>query len=381
MSHLNCLCTMPEITDEAVIEALFAQRPYEEKVLNSAYLEIPAEYQRELSIPNIERMSAEFTEWIANPPKVSYRDGHYYVFDGQHTLMTRKSMNGGADLPIICKVYYGLTQEEEAILFSRQTGVSAPLTAGAKLRAALFGKDAEAIAFLNATESTGLQLGLDSTASPLDATGNTVYFQHFEKTPEPRAEELLAAIQETGLARRVRLLFSCTMQDDEPVPDLMRKFSTQLGCQRLYLPTLRSRADEIPSLASLYLNSLNIELGKQISGFEPRAIELLRQYDWPNNYTQFKNVLQTLAALTNAAYIRGSIVLELLSKERSVRRTAAPAASGSLDANRTLEEIIRDAVRQAVDANGGNRAAAARQLGIGRTTLWRYLGRAEDRAT
>ena len=50
MSHLNCLCTMPEITDEAVIEALFAQRPYEEKVLNSAYLEIPAEYQRELSI-------------------------------------------------------------------------------------------------------------------------------------------------------------------------------------------------------------------------------------------------------------------------------------------------------------------------------------------
>ena len=158
MSHLNCLRTMPEITDEAVIEALFAQRPYEEKVLNSAYLEIPAEYQRELSIPNIERMSAEFTEWIANPPKVSYRDGHYYVFDGQHTLMTRKAMNGGADLPIICKVYYGLTQEEEAILFSRQTGVSAPLTAGAKLRAALFGKDAEAIAFLNATESTGLQL-------------------------------------------------------------------------------------------------------------------------------------------------------------------------------------------------------------------------------
>lgn len=32
MSHLNCLRTMPEITDEAVIEALFAQRPYEEKV-------------------------------------------------------------------------------------------------------------------------------------------------------------------------------------------------------------------------------------------------------------------------------------------------------------------------------------------------------------
>ena len=132
---------MPEITDEAIIEALFAQRPYEEKVINSAYLEIPAEYQRKLNIPNVEKMSAEFTELIANPPKVSYRDGHYYVFDGQHTIVTRRAMNGGADLPIICKVYTGLTEEEEAILFSKQTGVSTPLTAGAELRAALVGKD------------------------------------------------------------------------------------------------------------------------------------------------------------------------------------------------------------------------------------------------
>ena len=60
----------------------------------------------------------------------------------------------------------GLTEEEEAILFSKQTGVSTPLTAGAELRAALVGKDAESIAFLNATESTGLQLGLDNYRAP-----------------------------------------------------------------------------------------------------------------------------------------------------------------------------------------------------------------------
>ena len=88
MKNMNCVNTMPEImpeiTDEAIIEALFAQRPYEEKVINSVFLEIPAEYQRKLNIPNVEKMSAEFTELIANPPKVSYRDGHYFVFDGQH---------------------------------------------------------------------------------------------------------------------------------------------------------------------------------------------------------------------------------------------------------------------------------------------------------
>ena len=158
MKNMNCVNTMPEImpeiTDEAIIEALFAQRPYEEKVINSAFLEIPAEYQRKLNIPNVEKMSAEFTELIANPPKVSYRDGHYFVFDGQHTIVTRRAMNGGQDLPIICKVYEGLTEEEEAMLFSRQTGVSTPLTAGAELRAALVGKDPESLAFVKATEST-----------------------------------------------------------------------------------------------------------------------------------------------------------------------------------------------------------------------------------
>ena len=75
-------------------------------------------------------------------------------------------MNGGQDLPIICKVYEGLTEEEEAMLFSRQTGVSTPLTAGAELRAALVGKDPESLAFVKATESTGLQLGLDSYRAP-----------------------------------------------------------------------------------------------------------------------------------------------------------------------------------------------------------------------
>ena len=49
-----------------------------------------------------------------------------------------------------------------------------------------------------------------------------------------------------------------------------------------------------------------------------------------------------------------------------------------MSTGRTLEEIIREVVEQAVTANNGNRAAAARQLGISRTTLWRYLSKNGD---
>lgn len=217
---------------------------------------------------------------------------------------------------------------------------------------------------------------LEHYNSPLNATGNTVYFQNFEALPKERGPELLAAIRETGLARRVRLLFSGTCGDGEPVPDGMRRFISELGCLTLNLPSLRSRYDEIPSLASLYLGSMNLELGKQISGFEPRAIEMLRQYDWPNNYTQFKHILHTLATLTTSSYIRSDMVAELLSRERGLRRSTALTAS-PVNTERTLEEIIGDVVQQAVAANKGNRAAAARQLGISRTTLWRYMSKEE----
>ncbi len=217
---------------------------------------------------------------------------------------------------------------------------------------------------------------LTNDNSPLNATGNTLYFQDFEAIPDAWAPLLLSAIQETGLARRVRLIFSYVCADGEAAPEAMGRFASRLGCLTLNLPSLRSRQDEIPSLASLYLSSLKLELGRQISGFEPRAIELLRQYDWPNNYTQFKHILKALAVTADSSYIRGSQVAELLAKERSQGRGAAAAAAGAAAVG-TLEEIIGQVVQQAVAANGGNRAAAARQLGISRTTLWRYMNKEE----
>jgi len=135
---------------------------YHEMMLNTAILEVPrATYQRGLCAERVRRIAKAFDERIANEPKVSYRDGHYYVFDGQHTIAAWILLNGSKHLIIKCKVYYGLTEQEEAILFAQQTGAAAKLSAGARMRALLFGGDAEAIAFRDATESVGLTLDYD----------------------------------------------------------------------------------------------------------------------------------------------------------------------------------------------------------------------------
>lgn len=135
------------------------ERPYREEIINSRDLEIPrSTYQRDFKQHRAVKISDEFDERVANEPKVSCRNGRYFVFDGQHTIAARKQRNKGKDLPILCKVYYGLTESEEAMLFAMQTGFSARLSPGAKLRAEVFGGKPEAIAFLRATEAAGLYL-------------------------------------------------------------------------------------------------------------------------------------------------------------------------------------------------------------------------------
>ncbi len=215
-------------------------------------------------------------------------------------------------------------------------------------------------------------------SSPLNDDSGTVYFQNFTLFPENYRKELLAAISETDIAKRLRLIFSCICGDNQPPSKTVEIVIARLGCLTLRLPTLRSRADEIPSLASLYLSNLNMELGKQLIGFDPGAAELLIQYEWPNNYTQFKQVLQELATMTDTAYIRRSAVLEILSRERSIRRRSPTRKADTVFVPRTLEEITRDAIEQTVEALGGNQTAAAKQLDISRTTLWRYLSPKKD---
>ena len=126
-------------------------KPYHEMCLNSSELIVPRDtYQRALHPARVARIAKEFDERVANEPKISFRDGHYYVMDGQNTIAARKFLNGGEDLQIRCKVYFGMTEREEALLFAQQTGISERLSAGQKLRALIFAGEPAAVAFQQA---------------------------------------------------------------------------------------------------------------------------------------------------------------------------------------------------------------------------------------
>ena len=137
--------------------------PYQMRVIHSSKLIYPREiYQRGVQRKRVELIAADFNEYVANEPKISFRNGKYYVVDGQHTIEARILRNGGRALPILCKVYTGMTMQQEALLFAEQNGNSAPLSAGIKLRAKVAGDDAPSKEFLAATNRVGLAFNYES---------------------------------------------------------------------------------------------------------------------------------------------------------------------------------------------------------------------------
>ena len=214
--------------------------------------------------------------------------------------------------------------------------------------------------------------------SPLGDNNNTIYFKELNALSELQRKQLLSIIVDMNLCKRNRMIFSCITKPGETMSAAAQEYVNSLGCLTLYMPPLREMTQEIPTLSSLYLSTLNVNLATQIIGFEPDALPPMLDYDWPYNYTQFKRVLSELAIMTKTPYISLATVNGLLDKERTALLhddfTAGTSSEiPGFDTNRTLEEMNHDIINRVLKEVGGNQSAAAKRLGIGRTTLWRYL--------
>ena len=96
--------------------------PYQLMVIHSSKLVYPRElYQRGVERKRVALIAVHFNEYVANEPKVSFRNGQFIVTDGQHTIEGRILRNGGKDLPILCKVYTGTVSYTHLDVYKRQT--------------------------------------------------------------------------------------------------------------------------------------------------------------------------------------------------------------------------------------------------------------------
>jgi DNA-binding NtrC family response regulator len=139
----------------------------------------------------------------------------------------------------------------------------------------------------------------------------------------------------------------------------------QLDVMRLVVPPLRQRVEDLPLLLEAF--DLQARDDGPTLRFSERAVKLLNAYTWPGNLRELKNEVLRLKA-RGEPRVSGKFLSDEIREGRGV------AAPGNF-AGMTLGDVEREMVRLAVDRCGGNKARAARQLGIPRSTLYHLIQR------
>jgi PAS domain S-box-containing protein len=135
---------------------------------------------------------------------------------------------------------------------------------------------------------------------------------------------------------------------------------------RVELPPLRRRKEDIPLLVEQFIARFNRLQQKSISGISAEALSLLMAHDWPGNIRELENVIERAFILCG----EGDIGIRHLPAEL----TAFRGTSGKDTDVRSAHDILdAQAIRAALERHHGNRSAAARELGIHKTTLFRRI--------
>lgn len=209
--------------------------------------------------------------------------------------------------------------------------------------------------------------------SPLTQAGTTLLISGISALSDDRRAQLVAALVEMDVCSRNRVIFSCVLSPGTSVYEKAGDLVDRFSCLTLSLPPLRQQIGELPRLISLYLSQLNVTLAKEILGIEPEALQKMQEFTWPYNYSQLERVLKELVTMADGDTITTAEVEKVLSLENHSpivpNHVSLPER---FDLNRSLEEMNQEWVRLVVKENGGNQSAAAKQLGISRTTVWRY---------
>lgn len=209
-----------------------------------------------------------------------------------------------------------------------------------------------------------------------EAAGGTIFLDEIGLLPLGQQPKLLLALEErvirpVGSTRSVPVDVRVIAATNTNLADRVRQgefrqdLYYRLNAATLRVPPLRERIEDIPLLCECLLARRR---ERQSLTMSAEAIAILVSYSFPGNVRELDNAMHWAAAVTTGSTVMPADLPAV------VQHCAAPE-HGSADPsrNRALEDITREAIVAAVTRHRGNLAQATRELGIGRTTLWRRM--------
>jgi DNA-binding NtrC family response regulator len=215
-----------------------------------------------------------------------------------------------------------------------------------------------------------------STASALQP--GTVFLNHVEGLPRDLQQRILDFIPSrhgAAFRNQVRLMTASSvdlnqLRDDE---SLTEEFYFLVTALQIELPPLAHRTGDLHVLAQHFLEQRNHGSGQQISGFTDEVNSLFEHYNWPGNLDELEQVVSEAHAACAGSVI-GTDHLPFRFRTGLDAQSLGPPPTGRVEPlEQLLTRIEREHIVNALELAGGNKAQAARLLGLTRPALYRRL--------
>jgi DNA-binding NtrC family response regulator len=210
------------------------------------------------------------------------------------------------------------------------------------------------------------------------ANNGTVFLDEVGETSLAMQAKLLRVIQNREIqrvgspeVRQINVRLIAATNRDLRAEVLAGRFREdlyyRLSSIQIRIPPLTERLEDIPLLVQFFLKKYNEAYGKTISGLTRRAQAVLLQHPWPGNVRELENVISSACITTGGDFI------DLADLPEGLEYRGPRTKEGDEFRPLSLEEMRKIHIHRVLDMCQGNRLRSAQVLGIGRTSLYRYL--------
>ncbi len=212
------------------------------------------------------------------------------------------------------------------------------------------------------------------------ANGGTVFLDEVGETSLAMQAKLLRVIQNREIqrvgspeVRQVNVRLIAATNRDLRAEVLASRFREdlfyRLSSIQIRIPSLAERLEDIPLLMQFFLKKYNAAYGKDISGLTRRAQRVLLQHPWPGNVRELENVISSACITATGDFI------DLADLPEHLQQGSERSLEGDDWKPLALDELCKVHIQRVLEMCQGNRLRTAQILGIGRTSLYRYLKR------
>ncbi len=210
------------------------------------------------------------------------------------------------------------------------------------------------------------------------ARGGTIFLDEIGDISPMSQVKLLRVLQEQtfeplGSTQTEKTDARVVLATNRPLADLVEKgefrpdLFYRINVVRVVLPPLRERQEDIPLLVDHFVTRFNRLQGKDIGGVTAAALAILANHDYPGNVRELENIIEHAFVLCRGGMIEPRHLPEPL-------RPSDPLVSAEADREpRSLKDVEKAAILAALRRNNWHRQAAADELGIHKTTLFRKI--------